>query len=130
MEYQKIINVLDNTPNQPTKFKAKNWVEINDDSCGLYNTSSQTKFKVSMLRQSSCDYTDAYILVSGAIAITRTGDDHAARQLDEKNNGVIYKNCAPFTDCISEIHNTQIDNAKYIDVVLPVYNLIEYSDNY
>ena len=52
------------------------------------------------------------------------------RLLDERNKGVICKNCAPFTNCISEISNTQIDNAKHIDVVMPVYNLIEYSDNY
>ena len=83
-----------------------------------------------MLRSSLCDYSDAYILVSGTITITGAGADDAAKRLDERNKGVIFKNCAPFTDCISEINNTQIDNAKYIDVVMPMYNLIEYSDNY
>ena len=83
-----------------------------------------------MLRSSVCDYSDANILVNGTITITGAGPDDAARQLDERNKGVIFKNCAPFTDCISEINNTQIDNAKYIDVVMPMYNLIEYSDNY
>ena len=83
-----------------------------------------------MLRSSLCDYSDAYILVSGTITITRAGNDDAAWRLDERNKGVIFKNCAPFTDCISEINNTQINNAKYIDVVMPMYNLIEYSDNY
>ena len=67
MEYQKIINLLDNTPNQPTKFRTKNWIEINDDSHGMYNTNSQIKFKTSMLRSSLCDYSDADILVSGTI---------------------------------------------------------------
>ena len=79
-----------------------------------------------MLRSSLCDYSDAYILVSETIAITGAG----ARQLDEINKRVMFKNCAPFTDCISETNNTQIDNAKYIDVVMPMYNLILYSDNY
>ena len=83
-----------------------------------------------MFRSSLCDYSDAYILVSGTITITGAGADDAAKRLDERNKGVIFKNCAPFTDCISEINNTQIDNAKYIDVVSPMYNLIEYSDNY
>ena len=130
MEYQKIINLVDNTTNQPIKFKTKTWVEINDDSHGMYNTNSQIKFKTSMLRPSLCDYSDEYILVSEAITIIAAGNDDAARQLDQRNKGVIFKNCAPFTDYISEINNTQIDNAKYIDVVIPMYNLIEYSDNY
>ena len=95
-------------------------VEINDDSCGTYNTNSQIKFETSMLRSSLCDYSDAYILVSGTIIITGAGADDSAKRLEEKNKGVIFKNCAPFTDCISEINNTQIDNAKYIDVVMPM----------
>ena len=64
MKYQKIINLLDNTPNQPTKFRIKNWVEVNDDSRGKYNNNSQIKFKTSMFRSSLCGYSDAYILVS------------------------------------------------------------------
>ena len=69
MEYQKIINLLDSTPNQPTKFRTKNWVEINDNSCGTYNTNSQVKLKISMLKSSLCDYGDSYILVSGTITV-------------------------------------------------------------
>ena len=71
--------MLDNTPNQPTKFKIKNWVEINDDSRGMYNTNSQIESKSSMLGSSLCDYSDAYILVSGTIAITGAGADDAAK---------------------------------------------------
>ena len=82
-----------------------------------------------MLRLILCDYSDAYILVSGTITITRAKNDDAARQFDERNNGVIFKNCVPFTDWISEINNTQLDNANYIDVIMSVYNLIENSDN-
>ena len=69
MEYQKIINLLDNTLNQPTKFRTKNWVKINDEFCGTYHAYSQIKFKTSMLRSSLCDYSDAYILVSGTITL-------------------------------------------------------------
>ena len=83
-----------------------------------------------MLKSSLCDYSDAYISVTGTIAIAGAGDDAAARQADERDKGVIFKNCAPFTNWISEINNTQVDNAKDIDIVMPMYNLIEYSDNY
>ena len=97
--------MLDNTPSQPAKFRTKYWVEINDDSRGKYNINSQIKFKNSMLRSRLCDYSDVYILVSG---------------------NIIVKNCAPFTNCISETNNKKIDNAS----VMPMYDLIEYSDNY
>ena len=83
-----------------------------------------------MLRSNLCDYADAYILVKGTITITGVGCDDAAKWLDEWNKGVIFKNCAPFTKCISRINNTDIDNAQDIDIVMPMYNLIEYSDNY
>ena len=81
-----------------------------------------------MLRSSLCDYSDAYILVKGYISVNNTAADGAAA--NNTNKKVIFKNCAPFTNCISKINNTQIDNAEYIDIVMPMYNLIEYSDNY
>ena len=130
MECQKIINLLNNTSNQVSKFRTKNWIEINDQSRRVYNTNSDIRFKATMLKSSLCDYSDVYILVKGAIKITRAGDQAAARQADERDKGVIFKNCAPFTKCISRINNTDIDNAQDIDIVMPMYNLIEYSDNY
>ena len=81
-----------------------------------------------MLRSSLCDYRDAYILVKGNISVNNTAGDAAAA--NNTNTKVILKNCAPFTNGISKINNTQIDNAEYIDIVMPMYNLIEYSDNY
>ena len=83
-----------------------------------------------MLKTSLCDYSDAYIIVKRKITITGAGADAAARQADERDKCVAFKNSAPFTNCISEINNTQVDNAKDIDIVMPTYNLIEYSDNY
>ena len=130
MEYQKIANLIDDTSNKPSKFRTKNWVEINDESRGTYNVNSQIKFKTTMLKSSLCDYSDAYILVKGTITISGAGADAAARQADERDKGVAFKNCALFTNCISEINNMQVDNAKDIDIVMPTYNLIEYSDNY
>ena len=130
MEYQKIANLIDDTSNQPSKFRTRKLVEINDESRGTYNVNSQIKFKTTMLKSSLCDYSDAYILVKGTITIEGAGADAAARQADERNEGVVFKNCAPFINCISEINNTQIDNPKDNDIVMPMYNLIEYSDNY
>ena len=83
-----------------------------------------------MLKSSLCDYSDVQILVKGTITINGRGADGAARQADERDKGVAFKNCAPFINCISEINNRQIDNAKDIDIVMPMYNLIEYIDNY
>ena len=80
-----------------------------------------------MLRSNLCDYADAYILVKGTIAITGAEDDDAAKQLDERNKGVLFKNCSPFTTCLSRISNTDTDNAQDIDIVMSMYNLIEYS---
>ena len=128
MEYQKIANLIDDTPNQPSKFRTRNWVEINDESRGAYNVNSQIKFKTTMLKSSLCDYSDAYILVKGTISVNNTAAAGAA--VNNTNKKVIFKNCAPFTNCINEINNTQIDNAEDIDIVMPMYNLIEYGDNY
>ena len=131
MEYQKIANLLDdNKSNQPSKFSTKNWVEINDESRGTYNVNSQIKFKTTMLKSSLCHYSDAYVLVKGTITIAGAGDDEEARQADERNKDLVFKNCAPFTSCIREINNTQVGNAKEIDIVMPMYNFIEYNDNY
>ena len=127
MKYQKLINLLDNTPNQRSKSRMKYWFQINDDSRGTYNTNSQIKRKTSKLKSSLCDYSDAYILVKWTITIVGAGDTEAARQADRNDKRVIFKNCAEFNDCIREINNTQVDNAKDLDVVMPMYNLIEYS---
>ena len=127
MEYQKMAHLLDTESNQPSKFRTRNSVEINDESRGPY-TNNDIKFKTTMLRSNLCDYADTYILVKGTIAITGAGDDDdAAKQLDERNKGVIFKNCAPFTTCLSRINNTDRDNAQDIDIVMPMYNLIKYS---
>ena len=90
MEYQKIANLLDSASNQPSKFRTKNWVEINNESRRVYSTGSDIKFKTTMLRSSLCDYADAYILVKGTIIITGAGDAAAARQADERHKGVIF----------------------------------------
>ena len=114
--------------NKSSKFRTRNWVEVNYDITGAHSPDKQIRFKTAMLRSSLCDYSDAYILVKGNIAVNNTaGAAVAANNTDKK---VIFKNCAPFTNCISKINNTEIDNDEFIDIVMLMYNLIEYSDNY
>ena len=101
-------------------------MKYNGNINGTYNTNSQIKFKTSLLKSSLCDYSDAYVLAKGTTPITA----QAGYNPDNANRKVVFKNCAPFTDCISEINNTQIENAKHIDVTMPMHNLIEYSNHY
>ena len=119
--------MIEDTSNQPSNFRTKNRVEISDKSRGTYNVNSQIKFKTTMLKSSLCNYSDAYILGKGAITVDSTA---AAATVNNTNKKVIFKNCAPFTNCISEINNTKINNAKDIDIVMPMRNSIEYNDNY
>ena len=111
MEYHKIINLLDNASNQPSKLRTKNWIEINDQSRRPYNVNNGIKFKTTMLKSSLCNYSDAYILVEGKITIAGEGPDDAPKPLNERNKRVILKNCAPFINCKTEINNKEIDNA-------------------
>ena len=83
-----------------------------------------------MLKSSLCESKDAYTLVSVTITITGERADDNAKQLDKRNEGVIYKSCAPSTDCTNEINNAQTDNAKDLDVMMMMFNLIEYNDNF
>ena len=121
-------NLINGASDQLSKFRTKYWAEINDESRGTYNVNNQIKFKTTMLRSSFWDYNDVYILVEGTIAVNNTAaaDDDA----NDTNKKVVFKNCAPFNNCISEINNTQIDTAKDIDIVMSTYNLIEYRDNH
>ena len=89
MEYQKIANLIDDASNQPAKFRTRDWVEINDESRGVYNVNSQIKFKTTMLKSSLCDYSDAYVLVKGTITINGRGADDATRLADERDKGCI-----------------------------------------
>ena len=122
MEYQKISNLLDNTSNQTSKFRTKNSVETNDESRERYFVNRQINFKTSILISSLCDYSDAYILVKGNISVNNTAG--TGGDANNTNKKVIFKNCAPFIDCIRKINNTQIDNTKNIDIVIPMHNRI------
>ena len=126
MEYQKITNLLGTTPNEMPRFITKKWVEVHDQSGSAddrYKPSKQIRFKTSMLRSDLCDFSDAYIVVKGKITVTDPNSDTYDKKLASKNN-------APFVSCISKINNIFIDNAEDLDVVMPMYNLLEYSKNY
>ena len=105
-------------------------VEINGDFRGTYNSNSQIMLKNSVLKSSLWAYSDSFILVKETIAITGERANAAVKKVDKINKGVIFKHCALFSNCISEINNTQINNAKDLDAVMLKYNLIEYGDNY
>ena len=114
--------MLDNASNQLSKFGTENWVQINDDSIGTYNPNKQIKFKTTMPKSSLCDYSDAYILFKGKITVNNTGTVAAPNNRSKK---VIFKNCAPFTNCIIEINKTQTDNAKDIDIAIIIQKHLE-----
>ena len=126
MEYQKI-NLLDDATNQPSKPRTWDWVEINAESKGRYDNSN-IRFKTFIIRSNLFDYSDAYIFVKGTITVPNMAA--AGAVVNNTNKKVIFKNCASFTDCITERNNTQVDDAQKIDLVMPMYNLVEYSDAY
>ena len=127
MEYEKIIKLLDDITNQQSKSRTRNCVEINDESRGRYDNSC-IKFKTSMIRSNLRDYSDAYILVMGTI--TALLNTEAAGAVINNANKKMFQNCAAFTDCITGINNTNVEDAQKFDVVMPMHNLIEYSDAY
>ena len=120
--------MIDDASNEPSKSKTKNWIKINDESRGTYNVNSKIDFKTTILKSRLYDYSDAFILFKGTIAVNNT----AAADADANNTNkkAIFENSAAFTNCISEINNTQVDNTKDMDIVMSKYNLTEYSNNY
>ena len=120
METQKIVNLWNSSENDYSKFSTKKWYVSDSESKGSYSHHDPTKFLTKSIESSLCDYSDAYILVTGNINVT--GGD--------ANTKVAFKNCAPFKDCRTEINDTFVDYANFINITMPMYNLIEYSDNY
>ena len=123
METQKIANLLCNT-DESSEFATRKWYVINDENSTGYGDGDENgttiKFETKVIKSNLCDYSDAYILVTGDITTTN-GD---------ANTKVAFKNCAPFTKCVTHIKDKHVDNVDNLDIVMPMYNLIEYSDNY
>ena len=127
MEYQKITNLLGTTLDEVPRFITNKWVEVHDHSSSIedrYKPIKEMRFKTSMLRSYLCDFSDGYIIVKGEVTVT--GGSNNSR----KNRSLAFKNNAPFIGCISKINNVLIENAGDFDIVMPMYNLIEYSKNY
>ena len=130
MEYQKIANVLGTAPNEMPRFVTKKWLEVHDqsgDANDRYKPNKSIRFKTSMLRSDLCDFSDASIVVKGDITLKKVANRDFT---DVRNRFLAFKNKAPFTNCISKINNVSIDNAKDLHIVIPMYNLLEYSKNY
>ena len=135
METEKIVNLLNSSENEYLKFATKKWYITDSETKDSYSHHDQIKFLIKSIESSLCDYSDGYILVTGDITVTRTipaeGDKRIPRKksLDAATR-VAFKNCAPFKDCRTEINDTFVDYADFINIAMPTYNLIEYSDNY
>ena len=149
MEFQKIINFLDTISDNKDlpKFVTKKWIEVYDQSQGNYDVNKEIRIKTSILRSDLCDFSDAYIVVTGNITVTKK--TFTANNFDAPNNTtaivtatnnannnafgekkLVFKNNAPFINCVSKINGGKIDNAEDLDVVMLMYNLLEYSKNY
>lgn len=108
----------------------KSWVKINDDVRGMCNINSENKFETIMLKSSSCNYSDLSILVKGTKADIGQGADTTEIVANKNNKQLIIKNCNPFTDCIRGVKNTQGNNVKFSNVILPIYSSIEQGNIY
>ena len=133
MEYDKINNLLlseDNESDKLSKFVTREYVRVNSLS-NTYNQNKANRFKTSMLRSNLCDYSHAYILVKGTITVAAPGTNNGANNIrDKRNRPLILKNNAPFVSCITRINGELIENADDLDIVMSMYNLLEYSKNY
>ena len=131
MEHDKINNLLlseDNENEVLSKFVTREYVRINS-LLNTYNENKSIRFKTPML--SLCDYSDAYILVKDTITVTAPGVNNDANNIrDKKNRPVILKNNAPFVSCITRSNGELTEDANDLDIVIPMYNLLEYSKNY
>ena len=131
MEYDKINNLLlSEESEQLSKFVTREHVTVNS-LLDTYNENKSIRFKTPMLRSNLCDYSDAYILVKGTIIVTAPGDNNNANNIrDKRNRPLILKNNVPFVSCITRINGELIEDADDLDIVMPMYNLLEYSKNY
>ena len=124
IETQKIVNLLNDSENNYFKFATKKWYIINDQNSGQYGrrdeNDSTIKFETKVINPNLCDYSDAYCLVIGDIKVTGIAAD----------TNVAFKNCAPFARCVTHINDEHVETAENLDIIMPMYNLIEYSDNY
>ena len=128
MEYDKINNLLDSESENLSKFVTRQYVKVNSLS-NMYNENKSIRFKTPMLRSDLCVYSDAYKLVKGTITVNGVVNG-VENEIARRNRQLILKNNAPFVSCMTKITNEFIENADDLDIVTPMYNLLEYSKNY
>ena len=123
MEFNKINNLLGPAHDEVPRFITKRWIEVQSQSGSIFNASKPIRFKTSMLRSDLYDYSDASVRVKGRITVT---DPNNNANFDSR---LTLKNNAPFISCISKINGKLVENAEDLDIVIPMYNLLEYSKN-
>ena len=124
MKTQKIVNLLNHSDNESSKFATRKWYIINDQNNGQYGRGNENdstiKFEAKVIKPNLCDYSDADLLVTGDIKVA----DVAA------NTNVAFTKCAPFIRCATHINDEHVETAENLNIFITFYNLIEYSDNY
>ena len=124
METQKIVNLLEEPDGKMVKFATRKWYISNDQNNGQYGkgdvNDSNIKLDTKVIKPNLCDYSDVYIFVTGDIAVVG----------GNKNTQIGFKNCAPSTSCATYINDEHVATAENLDIIVPMYNLLEYSDNY
>ena len=124
METRNIVNLLNDSDNESSKFAIRKWYVINDQNNGQYGRGSENdatiKYDTKVIKPNLCNYSDAYILVTGDIKVTGVAAD----------TNVAFKNCTPFTRCATHINDEHVETSENLDIIMNLYNLIEYSDNY
>ena len=132
METEKIVNLLNSSNNKNSKFAIKKWYVIDSESNGNYSHPNPITFLTKSIESSLCDYSDAHILVTRNITVTRTIAGNPAQRKQPLNAAtqVVFKNRAPFEKCSTEIDGTLVGEANFINITMPMYNLIEYRNNY
>ena len=120
METQKIVNLLNGSDNESSRFAKRKWYIINDQNYRLYGDDSTIKFDTKVIKPILCDYSDAYILVTGDIAVVN----------GNQNTSIAFKNCSPFTRCVTHLNNEHVETADNLNIIMNMYNLLEYFDNF
>ena len=124
METQKIVNLLNDSDNESSRFGTRKWYIINDQNNSQYGrrieNDATIKYDTKVIKPNLCDYSDAYILVAEDVKVAGVA----------ANANVAFKNCAPFTRCVTHINGGHVETAKNLDIIMLMYNLLEYSDNY
>ena len=124
MEAQKIVNLLEESDDEVLKFSTRKWYIINDQNNGQYGkgdaNDSTIKIDTKVIKPNLCDYSDSFILVTGDIAVVNWN----------QNTSIAFKNCTPFTRCATHLNDEHVETAENLDIIMNMYNLLEYSDNF